>query len=443
LVTVVLHELGHGLGFGGSMRVGSSCGSGMGCWGLGTGYPFTYDRFAENGSEQSLLNTSLFPNPSAALAAQLTGNNIYFDGPATRAANNNQRAKLYAPGTWQQGSSYSHLDEIYNNTQNALMTYSVGAAESIHSPGPIMLGMFEDMGWTMGTATPSPTPSTTPTASDTPTPSNTPTPTGTLTPTRTPTATPTNPSLTPRGYLPAVMNNYSPGLPPTLTPTPTPTRTPTHTPTAMSSNWVTIVSENFEGSFPGPWDVFDNDGAANGTYYWAKRNCRADTGSYSGWAVGGGTNGAALACGSNYPDNAESGMVYGPFSLVGATDAELNYKRWFDTELGFDGLCALASINGTNFYGWCSSGTSSGAWEADTFDLTSVPTLGNLLGQPNVWIAFLFGSDSTINKPEGAYVDNIVLRKCTASTCVGSSAVESEPDESQIVTSPAHVTLER
>ncbi|HEX9658206.1 MAG TPA: hypothetical protein VGB89_14980, partial [Bacteroidota bacterium] len=70
-VSVVLHELGHGLGFFGSMTVSS----GQGSWGLGSGFPFIYDRFAQNGSGQSLLNTSLFPNPSVALGNQLQGGN--------------------------------------------------------------------------------------------------------------------------------------------------------------------------------------------------------------------------------------------------------------------------------------------------------------------------------------------------------------------------------
>jgi hypothetical protein len=208
-----------------------------------------------------------------------------------------------------------------------------------------------------------------------------------------------------------------------------------------SGAWSTIVSEDFEGSFPSGWSVFDN-GINPGTYYWAKRNCRAYAGSFSGWAVGGGADGAPLSCGSNYPDGAESWMMYGPFSLSGATDAELNYKRWFNTELGFDVLCVLASINGTNFYGWCSSGTTSGAWDDETFDLTNVPTLGNLLGQSNVWIAVTFGSDDSIVNPEGAYVDNLVLRKCTGGVCAGSSPTV-EADDDRVVKFPASKTLER
>ncbi|MFM6779541.1 MAG: hypothetical protein ACKPKU_00160, partial [Dolichospermum sp.] len=82
-VSVVLHELGHGLGFLGLMNNQS----GVGSWGFGTGFPGIYDRFTENGSGQSLLDTSLFPNPSTALGSQLTSNNIFFDGSNANAAN--------------------------------------------------------------------------------------------------------------------------------------------------------------------------------------------------------------------------------------------------------------------------------------------------------------------------------------------------------------------
>jgi len=48
-VSVVLHELGHGLGFLGSMEAGGVCGNpNWGCYGIG-GDPYIYDRFVENG----------------------------------------------------------------------------------------------------------------------------------------------------------------------------------------------------------------------------------------------------------------------------------------------------------------------------------------------------------------------------------------------------------
>ncbi|WP_024968521.1 hypothetical protein [Microcystis aeruginosa] len=152
-VSVVLHELGHGLGFLGWMNNQS----GVGSWGFGTGFPGIYDRFTENGSGQSLLNTSLFPNPSTALGSQLTSNNIFFDGSNANAANGGNRVKLYAPSTWSGGSSYAHLDEVFNNTPNALMTYSIGFGESILNPGPVTLGLFKDMGWKLAGSSTNPT----------------------------------------------------------------------------------------------------------------------------------------------------------------------------------------------------------------------------------------------------------------------------------------------
>jgi len=192
-----------------------------------------------------------------------------------------------------------------------------------------------------------------------------------------------------------------------------PTATPTSTPTP--STWVTIVQEDFEGSFPGPWQVSD-EYPGTGEFYWDKRNCRPYAGSYSGWAVGGGGNGKSLSCGSLYPDDAESWMLYGPFSLVGATAGELRFKVWQYSELSYDKFCTFASLDGSDFYGICWSGNSQG-WVNEVFDLANVYTLGNLMGRSQVWIAFNFYSDSTINYSEGAYVDNIILRKCMASSC--------------------------
>ncbi len=150
-VSVVLHELGHGLGFYGMGNV---------TLGLGTvrysGYPGIYDQFTEDGDGTPLLS---YTNHSVALGNALTGKvgGVYFNGTHANEGNEGARVKLYSPSPWQEGSSYSHLDEIFNGTPNALMTYSLGYGESEHSPGPVMLGMFEDMGWTLASPSPAPT----------------------------------------------------------------------------------------------------------------------------------------------------------------------------------------------------------------------------------------------------------------------------------------------
>lgn len=117
-------------------------------------------------------------------------------------------------------------------------------------------------------------------------------------------------------------------------------------------------------------------------------------------------------------------MVYGPFSLEGATAADLQFKLWLDSESGEDGIFWGASTHGANFYGLGVSGYS-GGWVDRLLDLADVYTLGSLLGEPEVWIAFVFQSDLDTHYPEGAYVDNVVLRKYLAPT--GQPAPSSGP----------------
>ena len=148
-VTTVLHELGHGLGFIGTGNVNSGVGS-VGDQGM----PYIYDANVADSAGTSILNAGVYPNPSTTMASLLQGNGVsgmglFWAGASGAAANSGTRPSLYAPGSFQNGSSYSHLDE---NTYpagnlNSLMTPFLGFAEVIHTPGPITLGMFTDMGW--------------------------------------------------------------------------------------------------------------------------------------------------------------------------------------------------------------------------------------------------------------------------------------------------------
>ena len=126
-------------------------------------------------------------------------------------------------------------------------------------------------------------------------------------------------------------------------------------------------------------------------------------------------------------------MVYGPFSLVGATDADLTYKLWLNSESGapdffFDGVCRYASIDNSNWYGACTQGNSAG-WIDSELDLTNVWTLGDLRGRANVWIAIYFISDFSNTYPVGAYVDNVLLRKCPGGTCPALLNNTVDPDQ--------------
>lgn len=142
-VSVVLHELAHGLGMTGDLTVEN----GMGKW--PNEEPAIYDRFTTDADLVSLLDTSIYPNNSLALAEALQSGLVTFNGSQAKQANGQLPVPLYAPNPYQSGSSYTHLDDYYNDTAHALMTHDIGPGESIHHPGWVTLGLFHDMGWTI------------------------------------------------------------------------------------------------------------------------------------------------------------------------------------------------------------------------------------------------------------------------------------------------------
>jgi hypothetical protein len=143
LVTVVLHELGHGLGFLDSYSVSGSNGS----VGLqGTSVPVPYDLALETGFGANLFVG--FTSPSVSLREQLVSNNLFYRSPAVLQNNDNLPAKIFAPTTFSNGSSIAHWDETtFNATANALMTPQVAPNERIFNPGQLTLGLLADMGW--------------------------------------------------------------------------------------------------------------------------------------------------------------------------------------------------------------------------------------------------------------------------------------------------------
>ena len=149
--------------------------------------------------------------------------------------------------------------------------------------------------------------------------------------------------------------------------------------TAVPTVWTTLLTEDFEGDFPGVWELDD----ANSTgYMWGKRDCNPFAGSYSGWAVGAGSLGSMLACGSNYPDGVDTWMVYGPFSLADAQAADLSFQLWLNSEISEingDRMCRYASIDNVTYNGICTSGNTAG-WIDRVLDLGSVELPGQLDG---------------------------------------------------------------
>lgn len=152
IVTVLLHEIGHGLGFTGSISANPT--AQIANWGLGSqGYPYIFDQFTLDGSFRQLINEDIYPKQSGELYNALVGLNggVYFSGTDAEAANNGMRVPLYAPEPFTQGSSYSHLDQqFFTGTSNALMRPQLERGLAAHSPGPVTCGLFRDKGWPLG-----------------------------------------------------------------------------------------------------------------------------------------------------------------------------------------------------------------------------------------------------------------------------------------------------
>lgn len=141
LVTAVLHEIGHGLGFIGSAYFTNGFGF------IGTAStPYIYDTFVQLEDSTAILD---LPNGSLPMGSALTSDALYWGGPEASELPGPSLPRIYAPADYALGASYSHLKESSYppGSQNALMTPTLNTAEAQHDPGPVMLSMLRDMGW--------------------------------------------------------------------------------------------------------------------------------------------------------------------------------------------------------------------------------------------------------------------------------------------------------
>ena len=116
-VSVVLHEIGHGLGFAGSATWNED---GTGSFLAGTTL-FAFDNFVEQG-DGTAVGTLASDGP--ALGAALISDDLFWNGAGALAASSGP-IKMYAPNPWNGGSSYSHFDEA---------TYGAGDPASLMTP---------------------------------------------------------------------------------------------------------------------------------------------------------------------------------------------------------------------------------------------------------------------------------------------------------------------
>lgn len=148
MVTVAIHEIGHGLGF---LSFTNSSGMGLNDQPVGSPDIYSgYDRYLQrgNGTGGSLFNTninssnfgSFVGNPNTLVNGNNTTTGLFFGGPYAREVYGSP-PPLYAPSVYNPGSSTSHV----NNTA-AVMHPSV-APNTVKRFQRYEIAMLMDIGW--------------------------------------------------------------------------------------------------------------------------------------------------------------------------------------------------------------------------------------------------------------------------------------------------------
>ena len=136
-VSVVLHEVAHGLNFfdltnqDGTFYAGNA--------------PGIWERFLERRDGTDLVELSTTDRSEA-----LSSNDLHWSGDNGIGGNDLTRPRIFAPPIYQLGSSGSHLDESTHESE--LMSPSYGGPN--HEPSSMELGMLVDMGWDVASRAP-------------------------------------------------------------------------------------------------------------------------------------------------------------------------------------------------------------------------------------------------------------------------------------------------
>jgi hypothetical protein len=147
LYTVSLHEITHTMGFLSQLDA-----SGNGLNGTNPDVFSVYDSFLELGDGTQLFSAG---GNYDGTAADLVSGDVFFDGANARAANGGDSVKVYAPGSFADGSSIAHLD----NGVDSVMNFSVARGVEKRTYTAIDRGVLADIGWNVSGAAAVPEPS--------------------------------------------------------------------------------------------------------------------------------------------------------------------------------------------------------------------------------------------------------------------------------------------
>jgi Cohesin domain len=169
-----------------------------------------------------------------------------------------------------------------------------------------------------------------------------------------------------------------------------------------AQEWITLLGDDFESGFPGSWELqYPGTGP-----YWDDWTCWSNSLSHSVGCAAGGTG--AITCAGSYPASMDSRMIAGPGSLAdpGIVSGVLECFLNLNSEPSNDSFYIMVSIDNSTFHGYGYSGP---VLQTVSLDLAAVPVLGSILGESQVWIAFIFQSNATVSALNGAQIDDVVL----------------------------------
>lgn len=173
----------------------------------------------------------------------------------------------------------------------------------------------------------------------------------------------------------------------------------TAAPLVSPEGWQTIKSEGFEGTFPSSgWSVWD-ESADGYERYWGKEDYKPRSGSWSAWPASGGAQRVDASTG-RYPHNMDTWMVYGPFDLSNATDAQTAFYLWRQIELEWDYIFFGVSPDGNYWDGY--------TWDGEGGWTEIVVSLAGFTGDNSVWVGWYFHSDGSVAQA-GPFVDDITI----------------------------------
>lgn len=146
MLSVIIHEIAHGIGFMSSFELN---GSTRVKWGI-QNVPFIYDQYMLDQSGNSLVNNRFYTNDSEELLRTVTETNIFFQ--IDSGAYSQRRPRLHTEKPFSAGASLSHIangQAPQSDSRDRLMLPTLSLGARYHYPGNGILAMLFQMGWAL------------------------------------------------------------------------------------------------------------------------------------------------------------------------------------------------------------------------------------------------------------------------------------------------------